>query len=86
MAKLFGGNFSQFKKNENGKGRIKTIFGKIRRYKEGKTCKFLAQILLAASPINDYDHFMESWILAAPESKFSPPNFLFLKFFIFRFI
>ncbi|XP_043274773.1 sister chromatid cohesion protein DCC1 [Venturia canescens] len=37
------------------------------RYKEDKCCKFLAQILLAASPVNNFDHFMESWTLAAPE-------------------
>lgn len=47
------------------------------RYIEEKTCKFLAQVLLAASPSNDYNEFMEAWRIGTPESK---KEIIFLNF------
>ncbi|XP_046740184.1 sister chromatid cohesion protein DCC1 [Diprion similis] len=37
------------------------------RYNEEKVCKFLAKVLLAASPVNTYDEFMEAWRIGTPE-------------------
>ncbi|XP_012286006.1 sister chromatid cohesion protein DCC1 [Orussus abietinus] len=37
------------------------------RLNEEKTCKFLAQLLLSASPVNDYVQFMEAWRIGVPE-------------------
>ncbi|XP_015112003.1 sister chromatid cohesion protein DCC1 [Diachasma alloeum] len=36
-------------------------------YNEEKVCQLLAKVLLAASPRNTYDKFMEAWKIGAPE-------------------
>ncbi|KAG8035201.1 hypothetical protein G9C98_001691 [Cotesia typhae] len=38
-------------------------------YDERNVCRRLAEVLLASSPVNDFDRFMEAWKLAIPESK-----------------
>lgn len=45
-------------------------------YDPEKVCQLLAKVLLAASPQNAYDKFMEAWKIGAPERN------LFLKVFI----
>ncbi|CAG5074035.1 Similar to dscc1: Sister chromatid cohesion protein DCC1 (Danio rerio) [Cotesia congregata] len=37
-------------------------------YDEENVCRRLAEVLLASSPVNDYDRFMEAWKLATPDS------------------
>ncbi|XP_074109105.1 sister chromatid cohesion protein DCC1 isoform X2 [Cotesia typhae] len=37
-------------------------------YDERNVCRRLAEVLLASSPVNDFDRFMEAWKLAIPEN------------------
>lgn len=39
-------------------------------YDEKKVCRCLAQVLLASSPVNDYNRFMEAWKMGVPEGEF----------------
>ncbi|XP_057336272.1 sister chromatid cohesion protein DCC1 [Microplitis mediator] len=40
---------------------------KLYTYDEKKVCRCLAQVLLASSPVNDYNRFMEAWKMGVPE-------------------
>ncbi|XP_066593819.1 sister chromatid cohesion protein DCC1 isoform X2 [Prorops nasuta] len=43
------------------------------KYNEIKTCKLLAKVLLAASPVTEYKQFMESWHIGTPD-KMTPKD------------
>ncbi|KAK0083474.1 hypothetical protein PV325_008729 [Microctonus aethiopoides] len=45
-------------------------------YDNEKVCRFLAQVLLAASPVNEYKQFMDAWRMGVPLRMFPKPEYL----------